>query len=123
MRANRRINNRTTTNLRGAISLNSRRFEDFQPSSGTSFPPADQDLFRGSGAIGVDYRPWTKFSTGLEGRLETNQTVNLPATASINNADQTTYNIIWSWTANPLNFWTLTQNNTAGAVQITYPFA
>jgi hypothetical protein len=123
LRTRRSINRRTGTNLRGAVSLNSRRFKDFRPSSAASFPPADQDLFRASGAAAIDYRPIQKFTTGLEGQVDLNRTINLTSATSINNTDQTGYRVIWTWSLNPIPIWTVTQNNSAGAQQIAYPFA
>ncbi len=123
LRATRPLNPRTSLSARGSISLTSRRFSDFQPSGPTSFPPAEQDLFRVSGSVLGDYRPWDKFSTSLEGRVDLNRTINLSSTTSINNTDQTGYNVLWSWNLTPFAFWTLSQNNSVGANQIFYPFA
>jgi hypothetical protein len=117
------LNRRATLSGRGSISLTSRRYNDFQPSSDTSFPPSDQDLFRVLGALLCDYRPWSQFSTSLEGRIDYNQTINLASTSSINNTDQTGYNVVWSWTYSPFGFWSVTQSNSAGANEIFYPFA
>ena len=70
LRLSRPLNKRTSISGRGSVNLTSRRFEDFQPSGPTSFPPPEQDLFRVTGSVLGDYRPYTKFSTSLEGRLD-----------------------------------------------------
>ena len=123
LRIVRPLNRRTTLSGRGSVNLTSRRFEDFRPSGPTSFPPPEQDLFRVTGAVLGDYRPWQQFTTSLEGRVDINRTINLSSQSSINNTDQTGYNVIWSWSYNPFPFWTISQNNSAGANQIFYPFA
>lgn len=123
LKGTRALNPRSSISARGSISLTSRRYEDFQPSGPTSFPPSEQDVFRVLGSLLGEYRPWTQFSTSLEGRLDVNRTINLASSTSINNTDQTGYNVIWTWSYSPFAFWTVTQNNSAGANQIFYPFA
>ena len=121
--ANRRINSRTGADLQSGISLDSRRFTDFRPSTVTSFPPASQDLLRASTHLRIDYSPMVKFSTGVEGQIDLTKTINLTSATSGNNTDQTGYAVTWRWGFTPLDFWTVSQDNSAGAQQVTYPFA
>jgi hypothetical protein len=123
LRVSRPLNRRTSLSARGSVNLTSRRFDDFQPSGPTSFPPPEQDLFRVTGSVLGDYRPWQQFTTSLEGRVDVNRTINLSSQSSQNNTDQTGYNVIWTWTYSPFGFWSISQNNSAGANQIFYPFA
>jgi hypothetical protein len=121
--ANRRLGLRLSGDARGNMSLDSRRYDDFRPSSGSSFPPSDQDLLRAVGGGRVDYRLSSQITTGLDGQIDYNRTINLASTSSINNTDQIGYAITWRWAATPWSFWTVSQNNSAGAQDITYPFA
>lgn len=123
LQTNRRLNRRTTTDLRGSVSLESRRYSDFRPSGPSSFAPSSQDLFRTSGSMSVDYRPFDKFTTGLVGQIDLNRTINLASTSSISNTDQVGYQVTWRWGFMPWSFWQVTQNNSAGAQQVSYPFA
>jgi hypothetical protein len=64
-----------------------------------------------------------KVTTGLEGQLDVLRTINLAATSSLGNSDQTGYKVLWRWTYDPLAFWSINQSNSAGAQQYAYPFA
>jgi len=121
--ANRRINRRTTADLKGGVSLESRRYSDFRASGPASFPPSSQDLFRAGGALNLDYRPFDKFITGLGGQIDLNRTINLASTSSISNTDQIGYQVTWRWGFTPWPIWQVTQTNSAGAQQVNYPFA
>jgi hypothetical protein len=121
--ANRRLNRRTTADLKGGVSLESRRYSDFRASGPASFPPSSQDLFRASGTMNLDYRPFDKLITGLGGQMDINRTINLASTSSISNTDQIGYQVTWRWGFTPWPFWQVTQTNSAGASQVNYPFA
>jgi hypothetical protein len=119
----RRLNRRTNSQLRGSVSLESRRYTDFRPSSPSSFPPSSQDLFRALGSMRVDYTPLLTLSTGVEGQIDLNRTINLASTSSIGNTDQVGYQVTWRWSFTPWWFWTIGQVNSAGAQDINNPFA
>jgi hypothetical protein len=120
--ANRRVNARTGADFSSGITLDSRRYTDFIPSTPTSFAPSNQDVLRATGRLRLDYNPLVKFNTSLEGQLDLTRNINLDPTTSASNTDQTGYAVTWRWNFSPFGFWTVSQDNSAGAQVITYPF-
>lgn len=121
--ANRRVNSRTSADFTSGLSLDSRRYTDFFGSTPTSFPPSNQDVLRGTGRLRLDYNPLATFRTSLEGQMDITRNINLDATSSGGNTDQVGYAVTWRWGFTPLAFWTVSQDNSAGAQVVTYPFS
>jgi hypothetical protein len=71
----------------------------------------------------VDYAPWGTVSTGVEGQIDLNRTINLASTSSIGNTDQIGYQVTWRWSYSPFWFWSLGQANSAGAQDVNSPFS
>ena len=61
-------------------------------------------------------------STGVEGQIDFTRNINLTSSTSGNNTDQTGYAVTWRWNVSPWSFWTVSQDNSAGAQQVGYPF-
>jgi hypothetical protein len=80
-------------------------------------------VLRATGRLKVDYNPLVKFNTSLEGQMDLTRNINLDASSSAGNTDQTGYAVMWRWGFTPFTFWTVSQDNSAGAQVITYPFS
>src|SRR5262249_17638869 len=119
----RGVNARTSADFSTGITLDSRRYTDFIPSTPTSFAPSNQDVLRGTGRLKLDYHPLVKFSTSLEGQMDLTRNINLDPSTSGSNTDQVGYAVTWRWGFSPWDFWNVSQDNSAGAQVVTYPFS
>jgi len=120
---NRRVNPRTNADFSSGITLDSRRYTGFIPSTANSFAPSNQDVLRATGRLKVDYSPLSNFGTGLQGQMDLTRNINLDPTTSASNTDQVSYAVTWRWGFTPLSWWTVSQDNSAGASVVTYPFS
>jgi len=120
---NRRVNARTNADFSSGITLDSRRYSGFIATSASSFAPSPQDVLRATGRLKVDYSPLPNFGTGLQGQMDLTRNINLDPTTSGSNTDQTSYAVTWRWGFTPLSWWTVSQDNSAGASVVTYPFS
>lgn len=123
LNGNRRVNSRTNADFSSGISLDSRRYTGFIATTASSFAPSPQDVLRATGRLKVDYSPLPNFGTGLQGQLDLTRNINLDPKTSASNTDQVGYAVTWRWGFTPLSWWTVSQDNSAGAQVVTYPFS
>jgi len=121
--AARPLSRNTTARLNLGIYLTRQSYTDFRSAIVGAVAPSDQDQLRARGTLNLQYKPVSRYSTGLQLGYEQNDQVSLSAASSINNARLRTYSVQWNWDASPGQTWNMNQTNSATAAQQFYTFS